>query len=115
VAILSSVPEKGFAAWDGTSMAAPHITGLAALVLAHHPDFRTPELQARSGARVDRLFQILKASATPVVLGDTTRTGAGLPDAPRALGLDVAQPNAIQLVQQMLADLNAAMAQAGLA
>lgn len=115
VAILSSVPEKGFAAWDGTSMAAPHITGLAALVLAHHPDFTQPELRARTSARVDRLFQIIKASATPVALGDTTRTGAGLPDAPRALGLDVAPPNAIQLVQQMLADLNAAMAQAGLA
>lgn len=115
VAILSSVPDKGFAAWDGTSMAAPHVTGLAALVLAHHPDFQSPELQARTGARVDRLFQIIKASATPVVLGDATRTGAGLPDAPRALGLDAAQPNAIQAVQQMLADLNAAMAQAGLA
>jgi hypothetical protein len=36
---------------------------------------------------VQRLFQILKASARPVNLGDRRRTGFGLPDAPTALGL----------------------------
>lgn len=88
VAIVSSVPPDGFAAWDGTSMATPHVTGLAALVLAHHPDFRTPGLRLRTAARVDRLFEILRASATPLDLGDPTRTGAGMPDAVRALALD---------------------------
>jgi subtilisin family serine protease len=89
VAVVSSVPSDGFAAWDGTSMATPHVTGLATLVLAHHPDFTTPALQLRTAARVDRLFEILRASATPVDVGDPTRTGAGLPDAVRALGLGV--------------------------
>ncbi|QGQ19285.1 S8 family serine peptidase [Cellulomonas sp. JZ18] len=88
VAVVSSVPPAGFAAWDGTSMATPHVAGLAALVLAHHPDFRTPGLALRTGARVDRLFEILRGSATPLDLGDATRTGAGLPDAVRALALD---------------------------
>ena len=88
VAIVSSVPTNGFAAWDGTSMATPHIAGLAALVLAHHPDFQTPALRLRTAARVDHLFEILKASALPLDLGDPTRTGAGLPDVVRALGLD---------------------------
>jgi subtilisin family serine protease len=87
VAIVSSVPADGFASWDGTSMATPHITGLAALVLAHHPDFRTPGLRLRTAARVDRLFELLKGAATPLDLGDPSRTGAGLPDAVRALGL----------------------------
>jgi hypothetical protein len=68
-------------------MATPHITGLAALVLAHHPDFRTPGLRLRTAARVDRLFQLLKGAATPLDLGDPSRSGAGLPDAVRALGL----------------------------
>lgn len=84
VAIISSVSPDGYAAWDGTSMATPHVTGLAALILAHHPNFAS-EFQTRNGSRVERLFQILKNSATPLALGDPGRTGAGVPDAVRAI------------------------------
>ncbi len=90
VAITSSVPDNNFAAWDGTSMATPHITGLAALVLAHHPDFRGSG-QMRSAARVERLFQIIKMSCQPLMLGDPRRTGFGLPDTLRAVGLAASQ------------------------
>ncbi len=86
VAITSSVPDNNFAAWDGTSMAAPHVTGLAALVLAHHPDFRGAG-QMRSAERVEHLFQIIKRSCQPLMLGDPRRTGFGLPDVVRAVGL----------------------------
>lgn len=86
VAIISSVPGDNYAAWDGTSMATPHVTGLAALILAHHPDFQGA-YKNRDARRVDRLFQILKESAQPLDLGDPTRVGAGLPDAIKALGL----------------------------
>jgi hypothetical protein len=86
VAIVSSVPDNNFAAWDGTSMAAPHVSGLAALVLAHHPDFAGP-FRTRNAHRVQRLFQILKASARPVNVGDPRRSGFGIPDAPTALGM----------------------------
>lgn len=86
VAILSSVPPNNYAVWDGTSMAASHVTGLAALVLAHHPDFQGP-FKPRNADRVDRLFQILRASAQPVNAGDPRRTGFGIPDVLIALGL----------------------------
>jgi subtilisin family serine protease len=93
VAIVSSLPDDGFGAWDGTSMAAPHITGMAALVLAHHPDFRGA-FKTRDSRRVERLFELIKTSATPMSFGDSERTGAGLPNVWRALGLDAQRSQA---------------------
>jgi len=86
VAITSSVPPNNYAVWDGTSMAAPHVTGLAALVLAHHPDFQGP-FKGKTAERVERLFQLIKYSTRPVNLGDPARTGFGMPDVLIALGL----------------------------
>ena len=86
VAITSAVPPNNYAAWDGTSMAAPHITGLAALVLAHHPQFQGA-FKLRSAERVERLFQVMRASAQRVSMADPSRIGVGLPDALVAVGL----------------------------
>ena len=86
VAVISCAPPDDLASVDGTSAACAHVAGLAALLLAHHPDFRGP-YATRGAARVERLFQIIKATAQPLLLGDPGRTGAGLPDVARALNL----------------------------
>jgi len=118
VAIVSSVPNDNYAAWDGTSMATPHITGLAALVVAHHPDFQIgASFAAHNSARVDRLFNIIKASAKPLNFGDPGRTGAGLPDALRALNLEtrssVEHPTNTE-IGRTLNELGAYLAQVGI-
>ncbi len=112
VAVVSSVPPTNYAAWDGTSFAAPYVTGLAALLLAHHPEFRD-RYAAHTSARVDRLFDVIRASCVPLALGDPGRSGAGLPDAVAALGL-IPPVTTSPPANASLAELWAAMAQAGL-
>lgn len=112
VAIVSSVPPNNFAAWDGTSMAAPHITGLATLMLAHHPAFQGAG-RMRSEDRVERLFQLIRMSARRVSLADPAHIGYGLPDALVALGLAVAPGQ--QAFQTMLGALMAGMPMGGVA
>jgi len=86
VAVVSTMPPDNVGSLDGTVVAAPQVAALAGLVLAHHPDFRTA-FQMRSPARVDRLFDILRASCQPLMFVDPLRVGLGLPDAAAAVGL----------------------------
>ena len=47
VNIYSSVLGEGYESWSGTSMAAPHVSGVAALVWAHEPSLTALELKTR--------------------------------------------------------------------
>jgi subtilisin family serine protease len=101
VAIISSVPGGGYAAWDGTSMAAPHVTGLLALVAAH-PAFAA---MPRNANRVDRLFQAVIGGAVATGL-DALHGGAGIPSLARALSLtpQPAQADVNDIVKSVLAN-----------
>jgi hypothetical protein len=57
VSILSTVPNGGYASagWSGTSMAAPHVTGAAALVVAASPSITTAQLRGVLAFTGDRL------------------------------------------------------------
>jgi subtilisin family serine protease len=106
VAIVSSIPPNNFAAWDGTSMAAPHVTALATLIVAHHPDFQPGgPYAARNARRVERLFQIIRQSADLLGFSDPNRGGAGLPNAVKALQPTSAPTVPADLFQQLLAQL----------
>jgi subtilisin family serine protease len=78
VAILSTVP-TGYAAWDGTSMACPLVSGLIALVLEAYPTIRTGDpLQTETVKSI--LFNACVDLGMPPLI-----QGRGLPLATRAL------------------------------
>jgi subtilisin len=87
VAVVSSVPGGGYAAWDGTSMAASHVVGFSALLLAHHPMLQSINYGARADQRVSALYDLLRVAAIPYAQVDANRVGAGLPDLQQVPGL----------------------------
>ena len=72
VAVLSCVP-GGFAEMDGSSMATPHVAGLAALLLQAKPDASAQELEDA----------ILQSCSRPASMPEA-RANRGVPDAVKA-------------------------------
>jgi hypothetical protein len=91
VAIVSSVPGGGYAAWDGCSMAASHVVGFSALLLSHHPMLQSINYGARADQRVSILYDFLRIAAIPYAQIDTGRVGAGLPDLQQVPGVGTQQ------------------------
>jgi hypothetical protein len=79
-AILSALPGGGYGTLDGTSMAAPHVAGVVALMWAANP---------RLVGDVGRTAQILRQTASPATgtggCGPGDDAGAGIVDAAAAV------------------------------
>ena len=95
VDVLSSVPPNAWQAWDGTSMATPHVSGGAALLLQRHPTWTVEQVKSalastgdsvhpnggsgevsvlrEGGGRID-----LARADQPLILTDPTSLGWGL-------------------------------------
>ncbi|KAF5428223.1 MAG: Serine protease, subtilisin family [Candidatus Methanomarinus sp.] len=111
VAIVSTVNiDNAYAAWDGTSMACPHITGLAAQALGVRSDLRK---LARGGERVNRLFEVIKESAKPIVGIGEEFQGAGLPNAKLLIDEQDGQEPWEQLLELLESALKIAQKQVG--
>lgn len=77
VKILSTVPGNGYEAWDGTSMATPVVSGIAAMLMAQKPDIDIYELK-----------DILSEASKDIMKeGEDISTGAGLVDAKKAFDI----------------------------
>jgi subtilisin family serine protease len=115
VAVITTASGDTYTPYDGTAIAASHITGLAALTLAHHDALRM-QPQPRSASRVDHVHTMLRTSCRPVPGLDPMRIGAGLPDAPAALGLQPTVPTlqSTRSMEALLATLQAEMQRSGL-
>ena len=81
--ILSSTPPRfggPFAVFDGTSMAAPHIAGAAALLLQRHPGWTPEQVKSALVTTAGAAFaDTARANEAPVLL-----EGGGLANVPRA-------------------------------
>jgi subtilisin len=70
--VMSTIPNGSYGVLSGTSVSAPHVTGVAALLVGRHPDWSA-----------SRVIHHLKNTAT--YLGKADSTGAGLVNAENAL------------------------------
>lgn len=85
--IVSTVPSAGYDVFDGTSMSAPHVAGIAALVKAQNPHYTPVQVKnaiLNSADRPASLRELHAFPGFPPVFGQFTVTG-GRVDAASAL------------------------------
>ena len=87
VAILSTLPGDRYEAWPGTSMAAPFVSGIAALLWSRYPNLTNVEVR-------ERLLSTAEHVGTSIYdpTGHNVEFGYGLINAAQAVGLDFTPP-----------------------
>ncbi len=77
VDILSTVPNASYDVFDGTSMAAPHVAGMAALVKAHNPSYSPVQVKnaiLNAAEKPSSLGELFPFPGSPSVTGRFTVT-----------------------------------------
>ena len=80
VDILSTLPDDGYGLKDGTSMASPHVAGVAGLVASQHAEYTHLDLKNAILAGADRVpsLSIMQAFGGPPIEGSFTVTNGRL-------------------------------------
>ncbi|MFN8472916.1 MAG: S8 family serine peptidase [Anaerolineae bacterium] len=87
VAILSTLPGNRYEAWPGTSMAAPIVSGIAALLWSRNPSLTNDQVRERLISTAERLGTSIYDPN-----GHNSEYGYGLVNAAQAVGLDITPP-----------------------
>ena len=80
VGILSTTPSNSYASWSGTSMATPHVSGVAALLMSQDPSLSINAVKAQILATVDPLASLTGKTLTGGRLN--ARRALGAPELP---------------------------------
>lgn len=87
--ILSLTPNNGYASWDGTSMASPHVTGVAAEILSIYPKLTAIELKT----------VLMKATKAQPSLKGKSATGG-------SIDVNLAREIALEMMKNKKSNLN---------
>lgn len=100
-AVYSTVPGGGYKVLDGTSMASPHVAGVAALLRSVDPKLNPAQVRARLAQQANDLACPPAASGEcSGSAGNNSYYGEGLVDAAEAVGAAAAQPQGAISVTQ---------------
>jgi len=92
-AVYSTVPGGGYKILEGTSMASPHVAGVAALIRSADPKLSPAQVRARLAQQANDLACPPAASGECTgSAGNNSYYGEGLVDAAEAVGAAEAQP-----------------------